>query len=91
MAIRRHEAFLFYPIFPARPARRRPGFPLPKKRAKGRQPWFTLYEWDAPMTQPAAPAAPFAGILAGKKGLILGVANNRSIAWGIMERSKKNS
>ncbi len=35
------------------------------------------------MTQPAAPAAPFAGILAGKKGLILGVANNRSIAWGI--------
>jgi enoyl-[acyl-carrier protein] reductase I len=32
------------------------------------------------MTQPAAP---FAGILAGKKGLILGVANNRSIAWGI--------
>ncbi len=35
------------------------------------------------MTQQAAPAAPFAGILAGKKGLILGVANNRSIAWGI--------
>ncbi len=35
------------------------------------------------MTQPAAPAVPFAGILAGKKGLILGVANNRSIAWGI--------
>ena len=23
------------------------------------------------------------GILAGKKGLIMGVANNRSIAWGI--------
>jgi enoyl-[acyl-carrier protein] reductase I len=38
---------------------------------------------DAPMTQQDAPAAPFAGILAGKKGLILGVANNRSIAWGI--------
>ena len=35
------------------------------------------------MTQQAAPAAPFAGILKGKKGLILGVANNRSIAWGI--------
>ncbi|CAJ0881650.1 enoyl-[acyl-carrier protein] reductase I [freshwater sediment metagenome] len=38
---------------------------------------------DAPMTQQDAPAAPYAGILAGKKGLILGVANNRSIAWGI--------
>lgn len=35
------------------------------------------------MTETAAPAAPFAGIMAGKKGLILGVANNRSIAWGI--------
>ena len=38
------------------------------------------------MTQSAAPAAapaPFAGVLAGKKGLILGIANNRSIAWGI--------
>ncbi|WP_424360863.1 enoyl-ACP reductase FabI [Methylocystis parvus] len=35
------------------------------------------------MTETASPAAPFAGILAGKKGLILGVANNRSIAWGI--------
>ncbi len=23
------------------------------------------------------------GILAGKRGLILGIANNRSIAWGI--------
>jgi enoyl-[acyl-carrier protein] reductase I len=23
------------------------------------------------------------GLLAGKKGLIMGVANNRSIAWGI--------
>ncbi len=28
-------------------------------------------------------AASFSGVLAGKKGLILGVANNRSIAWGI--------
>ena len=34
------------------------------------------------MTQAATPA-PFAGALAGKKGLILGIANNRSIAWGI--------
>jgi len=40
-------------------------------------------QMDTPeMTQPAAPA-PFAGVLAGKKGLILGIANNRSIAWGI--------
>jgi enoyl-[acyl-carrier protein] reductase I len=38
---------------------------------------------DTPeMTQAATPA-PFAGALAGKKGLILGIANNRSIAWGI--------
>lgn len=28
-------------------------------------------------------------ILAGKKGLIMGVANNRSIAWGITEECKK--
>jgi enoyl-[acyl-carrier protein] reductase I len=28
-------------------------------------------------------------ILAGKKGLIMGVANNRSIAWGITEQCKK--
>ena len=35
------------------------------------------------MTQQAAPAALFAGLLKGKKGLIMGVANNRSIAWGI--------
>src|SRR6187397_2920031 len=27
--------------------------------------------------------APANGLMAGKKGLILGVANNRSIAWGI--------
>ena len=40
------------------------------------------------MTEPAAPAAPFAGILAGKKGLILGVANNRSIAWGIARAAR---
>ncbi|MFM7557372.1 MAG: SDR family oxidoreductase, partial [Alphaproteobacteria bacterium] len=28
-------------------------------------------------------------ILSGKKGLIMGVANNRSIAWGIAEEAKK--
>lgn len=28
-------------------------------------------------------------LLAGKKGLIMGVANNRSIAWGIAEEAKK--
>ena len=28
-------------------------------------------------------------ILQGKKGLIMGVANNRSIAWGIAEEAKK--
>ena len=41
------------------------------------------------MTQASDPATPpraglsGTGLLAGKKGLILGVANNRSIAWGI--------
>lgn len=30
-----------------------------------------------------------AGILAGKRGLILGLANNRSIAWGIAESAHK--
>ena len=29
------------------------------------------------------PATPGTGILAGKRGLVMGVANNRSIAWGI--------
>src|SRR3989338_2068353 len=28
-------------------------------------------------------------ILQGKKGLIMGVANNRSIAWGIAQEAKK--
>ena len=28
------------------------------------------------------------GILQGKKGLVIGVANNRSIAWGIAEAAK---
>jgi len=31
---------------------------------------------------------PASGILAGKKGLVLGVANNRSIAWGIAKACK---
>jgi enoyl-[acyl-carrier protein] reductase I len=37
------------------------------------------------MTQPEimTPLAPRSAILAGKRGLILGLANNRSIAWGI--------
>lgn len=37
------------------------------------------------MTQPeiSVSSTPNRGILAGKRGLILGVANNRSIAWGI--------
>jgi len=37
------------------------------------------------MTQPesSVTALPQSGILTGKRGLVLGVANNRSIAWGI--------
>ena len=35
------------------------------------------------MTQESASPAPKTGILAGKRGLVMGVANNRSIAWGI--------
>jgi enoyl-[acyl-carrier protein] reductase I len=36
------------------------------------------------MTQPEiVTRSPTSGILAGKRGLVLGVANNRSIAWGI--------
>jgi len=37
------------------------------------------------MTQPesSVTAPPQSGILTGKRGLVLGVANNRSIAWGI--------
>jgi enoyl-[acyl-carrier protein] reductase I len=37
------------------------------------------------MTQPETltPALHTSGILAGKRGLVLGIANNRSIAWGI--------
>ena len=35
------------------------------------------------MTQADTPRFPHSGVLAGKKGLILGIANNRSIAYGI--------
>src|SRR6187431_3556466 len=35
------------------------------------------------MAQTTAP-----GILAGKRGLIMGVANNRSIAWGIAQSAR---
>jgi enoyl-[acyl-carrier protein] reductase I len=35
-----------------------------------------------------AAEAPAPGILAGKRGLILGVANNRSIAWGIAKAAR---
>ena len=35
------------------------------------------------MAQTTAP-----GILAGKRGLIMGVANNRSIAWGIAQAAR---
>jgi enoyl-[acyl-carrier protein] reductase I len=31
----------------------------------------------------SAPHTPTSGLLSGKRGLVLGVANNRSIAWGI--------
>jgi enoyl-[acyl-carrier protein] reductase I len=33
---------------------------------------------------------PSGSLLAGKKGLIMGVANNRSLAWGIAEGAKRN-
>ena len=36
------------------------------------------------MNSPSAPSAPLVGqLMAGKRGLIMGVANDRSIAWGI--------
>lgn len=35
------------------------------------------------MTDATSPAAPLAALMAGKRGLIMGVANDRSIAWGI--------
>ena len=36
------------------------------------------------MTQPVD----LTGILAGKRGLVMGVANNRSIAWGIAKAAR---
>ena len=43
------------------------------------------------MTQPEmlTPRLPALGILAGKRGLVLGVANNRSIAWGIAKAARE--
>jgi enoyl-[acyl-carrier protein] reductase I len=38
--------------------------------------------------EPAAAPAEGAGLLAGRKGLIVGVANERSIAWGIARRAR---
>src|SRR5262249_12707672 len=39
---------------------------------------------DASMPEVSGPASsPASGLMRGKRGLILGVANNRSIAWGI--------
>jgi enoyl-[acyl-carrier protein] reductase I len=40
------------------------------------------------MVQATSTGAPAAGILAGKRGLIMGVANNRSIAWGIARAAR---
>ena len=42
-----------------------------------------FYQGEADMT-PQAPI-PSTGLMAGKKGLIMGVANNKSIAWGIAQ------
>ncbi len=43
------------------------------------------------MTQPGmlTPGLHASGILAGKRGLVLGVANNRSIAWGIAKAARE--
>ena len=35
------------------------------------------------MTMPAVDTTPAVGLMTGKRGLIMGVANNKSIAWGI--------
>ena len=37
-----------------------------------------------------ASGSPKPGILAGKRGLVLGVANNRSIAWGIAKAARSH-
>ena len=41
------------------------------------------------MSQEASSTIPSAGILAGKRGLVMGVANNRSIAWGIARAARQ--
>jgi enoyl-[acyl-carrier protein] reductase I len=43
------------------------------------------------MTQPGmlTPGLHASGILAGKRGLVLGVANSRSIAWGIAKAARE--
>jgi enoyl-[acyl-carrier protein] reductase I len=57
--------------------------------ARLRGPWFlrrsTNKKARKSMAQDGSTpnASPLSGILAGKKGLVLGVATNRSIAWGI--------
>ena len=38
---------------------------------------------DDTADQHEAEATPYKGLMAGKRGLIMGVANDRSIAWGI--------
>jgi enoyl-[acyl-carrier protein] reductase I len=40
------------------------------------------------MVQASSTGTPAAGILSGKRGLIMGVANNRSIAWGIARAAR---
>jgi enoyl-[acyl-carrier protein] reductase I len=42
-----------------------------------------LIRINMPQPEIATPAPQLSGILAGKRGLVMGVANNRSIAWGI--------
>src|SRR5450631_247015 len=53
-------------------------------RSQRRLPYFSHWPGSS-MTQLeiATPGLRAPGILAGKRGLILGLANNRSIAWGI--------
>src|ERR1700675_1951876 len=43
------------------------------------------------MTQPGmlTPGLHASGILAGKRGLVLGIANSRSIAWGIAKAARE--
>ena len=42
------------------------------------------------MTSQTTPQVPtIAGVLAGKRGLIMGLANQRSIAWGIAKAARE--